>query len=169
MCSVGFLTFGFTKVVCGTPPAQFTAGQVDNSSVVIHGYAYNLVRFNHPPAPPTFDGTTNPLKTAGFSVNGQDVSFMFQQVNGTCDGIIQSMPGSVIPSTDGNPHWYFPCNPFPQNGTVNANLTGYESAFQCHASSLSRQLLNQQTIAGLVAYPWEFVTDTPRNLVVFES
>jgi chitin synthase len=169
MASVGFLTFGFTQTVCPTPPTTFHAGHVDNNSVVIHGYAYNMAQFNHPVKLPTFDGRINPLKTAGFAVAGQDISFMFQQVNGTCDGIINTVNGSVIPAVNGKPQWYFPCNPVPQNGTLNANLTGYESSFQCHTTSTSRDLLSKLDIAGFVAYPWGAVTDSPRNLAVFES
>jgi chitin synthase len=169
MASVGFLTFGFQKTVCPAPPPTFKAGHVDNSSVVIHGYAYNMVAFNHPAVSPTFDGHTNPLKTAGFAVAGQDISFMFQEVNGTCTGIINTVSGSVIPAVNNNPQWYFPCNAFPQNGSLNANLTGYESAFQCHTTSKSRSQLSQLNIAGIVAYPWSDVTDGARNLAVFEG
>jgi chitin synthase len=170
MGAVGFLTFGFQNTVCGKPPAQFKVGQVDTNSVIIYGHAYNLAKFNHPAAGSTFGGNTNPLNTPGFAVAGADVSFMFQKVNGTCDGIITaSTSASVIPSTNGNPHWYFPCNPFPQQGVFGPNVTNYDSAFQCHATSHSRQLLNGLSPSGLVSYSWQDVINGPRKLAVFES
>ena len=169
MGSVGFLTFGFQKTVCGTPPTPFNAGEVDTNSVIINGYAYNLATFKHPTALPTFDGNINPLKTAGFSVAAQDVSFMFQAVNGSCNGIIGSVAGSVIPATNDNPHWYFPCNPFPQSGSFNSNLTGYESSFQCHPTAKSRDALSKLSSTGQVAYRWNETEYGRRNLAVFES
>jgi chitin synthase len=170
MGAVGFLTFGFQNTVCGKPPAQFGVGQVDTNSVIIHGHAYNLAKFNHPAAGSTFDGHTNPLRTPGFAVAATDVSFMFQKVNGTCDGIITaSTSASVIPSTNGNPHWYFPCNPFPQTGVFGPNATNYDSPSQCHTTSYSRSLLDKLSPSGLVSYSWHDVISGPRKLAVFES
>lgn len=169
MGSVGFLTFGFQNTVCGSPPNRFYPGEVDTNSVIINGQAFNLAKFNHPAALPTFDGNTNPLKTPGFQVAQQDISFMFQGVNGSCNGIIGSVAGSVIPATSDNPRWYFPCNPFPQQGSFNSNLTGYESSFQCHPTAKSRDALAKLTPSGLVAYKWDEVEYGRRNLAVFES
>ena len=60
MAGVGFLTFGFTKAVCNTTTTRFYAGSIDTGSVVIHGYAYDFDKFNHPKVG-SFDGTQNPL------------------------------------------------------------------------------------------------------------
>jgi chitin synthase len=170
MAGVGFLTFGFQNAVCKKPPNQFRVGQVDTNSVIINGRAYNLAEFKHPAAAPTFDGNMNPLKTAGFDVIAKDISFMFQKVNGTCQNLIATQAGSVIANNGGNPHWYFPCNPYPQTGATGKNVTGYDSGFQCHAQPKSRQLLDQISPSGLVSYAWGEVTaDGPRNLAVFES
>lgn len=171
MGSVGFLTFGFQNTVCGKPPNQFKVGEVDNNSVIVNGRAYNLAEFKHPPAGTTFDGNGFPLESPGFDIAGQDVSFLFQKVNGTCNGIITaSTSATVIPSTSGNPHWYFPCNPFPQTGAPGANTTNYDSAYQCHATSQSREMFAEQlSPSGLVSYSWQDVTMGSRKLAVFES
>lgn len=169
MGAVGFLTFGFTRSVCGKPPNQFAAGTVDNNSVIIHGYAYNLAAFKHPNTGATFNGSTNPISTPGFPVAAQDVSFMFQNVNGSCDGIINSAAQSSIPATGKNPHWYFPCNPFNQAGSSAPNKTGIDDGRQCHASVGSRQQLAKLSPSGFVSYSWKDVINPSRNLAVYES
>jgi chitin synthase len=169
MGGVGFLTFGFQATVCGKPPNQWAVGTVDNRMVIINGLAYNLTDFKHPKAGATFDGTKSPIVTPGFNVGAQDVSFMFQKVNGSCNGIITPASNSFIPSTAGNLRYYFPCNTFSQFGNSQLNRTGYDSAFQCHASSHSRDLLNNLKNTGLVSYNWTQITDGSRNLAVFKS
>ncbi|KAI0701286.1 chitin synthase-domain-containing protein [Cerioporus squamosus] len=59
MAVVGFITFGFTEVVCGTQPSRFQTGTVDRASVIIHGYDYDFSKFNHPKVG-DFSGKTNP-------------------------------------------------------------------------------------------------------------
>lgn len=169
MGGVGFLTFGFQATVCGKPPNQWAVGTLDNRMVIIHGLAYNLSDFKHPTAGATFDGNRNPLSTPGFDVAGQDVSFMFQRVNGSCDGVFTRGTQSAIPATGGNLHWYFPCNSFSQYGATQFNKTGYDSGYQCHATSRSRDLLSERANAGLVSYNWTQITDGTRNLAVFKS
>lgn len=170
MLGVGFLTFGFTITVCGKPPQQFKVGQVDNNSVIINGRSYNLATFKHPKTQTVFDGTSNPLRDAGLRVASQDVSFMFQNVNGTCRSIFGLANGSAIASDSRHPHWFFPCNAFNQVGTTTVNKTGYDSALYCHSTIQSRRELQQQLQpAGLVAYGWEDVTSNGRNLGVYQS
>jgi len=170
MLGVGFLTFGFTITVCGKPPQQFKSGEVDNNSVIINGISYNLARFMHPKTQTVFNGTSNPLRDAGLNMAGQDVSFMFQNVNGTCRGIIGVANGSSIASDRGSPHWFFPCNAFSQRGTSTVNKTGYDSALYCHPTVQSRRQFQQLLQpAGMVAYGWEDVTRSNRNLAVYQS
>jgi chitin synthase len=170
MLGVGFLTFGFTITVCGKPPQQFKLGEVDNNSVIINGFSYNLATFKHPKTQTIFNGSSSPLRDAGLSIAAQDLSFMFQNVNGTCRGIIGLASGSAIASDSGHPHWFFPCNAFNQLGTSNVNKTGYDSALYCHSTVQSRQALQQQLRpAGMVAYAWEDVRQTTRNLAVYQS
>jgi len=170
MLGVGFLTFGFTITVCGKPPQQFKAGEVDNNSVIINGVSYNLARFMHPKTAAVFNGSSNPMRDSGLNIAAQDVSFMFQNVNGTCRGIIGLASGSAIASDSGHPHWFFPCNGFNQMGTSTVNKTGYDSALYCHSTIQSRQQLQQQLQpAGFVAYAWEDVMRGNRNLGVYQS
>lgn len=170
MLGVGFLTFGFTITVCGKPPQQYKVGGVDNNSVILNGNSYNLATFKHPKTRVIFNGSSNPLRDAGLTIASQDVSFMFQNVNGTCRGIIGLANGSAIASDSGHPHWFFPCNAYNQYGTTTVNKTGYDSALYCHSTVQSRQeLLRQLQPAGLVAYGWEDVRQSTRNLAVYQS
>lgn len=166
MAGVGFLTFGFTEAVCGTPPNRFHAGSIENASVIIHGYDYDFSKFKHPKAGSTFNGTTSPLFEGNFGVAGMDISFMFQTVNQNCKQFISKAANSTI---SGNVDWYFPCNPYNQFGTSRVNLTGYDSKTFCHTTSTSRSQLASMTPQGQVYYTWDDVRNTNRNLAVVES
>lgn len=165
---VGFITFGFTQVVCGTPANRYHAGSIDTASVIIHGYDYDFSQFKHP-AVGDFNGDTNPLFVGGWGVASNDISFMFQNVNGNCDGIITKASNSSITSTSGSLDWYFPCNVYSQNGTSGVNLTNYDSDTTCHVSSTARNDLSSMSPQGQVYYTWDDLQASDRNLAVFES
>ncbi|KAF8640970.1 hypothetical protein AX17_000616 [Amanita inopinata Kibby_2008] len=168
MAGVGFLTFGFTEAVCGKPPNRFHGGSIGNSSVVIHGYDYDLTKFNHPAAGP-FNGSTNPLLTGDWGVAGNDISFMFQKVNQNCLGLITKSSTSSISGNGNSLDWYFPCNVVSQYGNTGPNITGYESSTNCHVSGKARNMLSSMRPQGQVYYTWDDVRSPRRNLAVFES
>ncbi|KAG9077741.1 Chitin synthase, class 3 [Ceratobasidium sp. UAMH 11750] len=74
MASVGFITFGFTRTVCGKPAPHVAAYTIGNSSLIIHGYAYDLADWKHPKIAPYFNGTTSPLYTDLVTVRFIDTS-----------------------------------------------------------------------------------------------
>lgn len=167
MAGVGFITFGFTEAVCGTPPNRYHQGQISNSSVIIHGYDYDFSNFKHP-AVGEFNGSTNPLITGGWNLASNDASFLFQNVNENCLGYITRASGSPINGTGENLDWYFPCNIYnPQSSTI--NTTGYGDITNCHVSSQARQELSAMKPLGQVYYTWDDVAASDRNLAVFES
>ncbi|KII94232.1 glycosyltransferase family 2 protein [Plicaturopsis crispa FD-325 SS-3] len=169
MAGVGFLTFGFTESVCGTPPNRFHSGSIGNGSVIIHGQDYDFSNFKHPAAGSDFNGQTNPLLEGGWNAAGGDLSFMFQKTNQNCYGLITKASGSSISGSGGSLDWYFPCNIYDQFGTTGVNLTGYESGTSCHLSSTARNGLSALTPQGQVYYQWEDVHSSSRNLAVFEG
>jgi len=175
MAGVGFLTFGFTQSVCGKPPNRFHGGNIGDSfigksSVVIHGYDYDFTKFRHPKAGTMFNGDTNPLEDPGWGLGGNDASFMFQNVNQRCLGLITKAPNSTISGNGLNLDWYFPCNIYSQFGSNGANITGYEQATSCHVAPKTRQLFSSTlTPQGQVYYTWDDVHNPDRNLAVFES
>ncbi|KAI0082135.1 hypothetical protein K474DRAFT_1703153 [Panus rudis PR-1116 ss-1] len=168
MAGVGFLTFGFTETVCGTPPNRFQSGHIENASVIIHGYDYDFSNFHHP-AVGNFDGRSNPLFEGGWNAGGADISFLFQNVNQNCRGLITKASNSSISGDHGDLDWYFPCNIYNQFGTSPANFTGYDTGTTCHKSSKSRQQLASMHPLGQVYYTWDDVRSSNRNLAVFES
>ncbi|KAI0068065.1 hypothetical protein BV25DRAFT_513849 [Artomyces pyxidatus] len=168
MAGVGFLTFGFTEVVCGRPPNRYHGGQIDTGSVIVHGYDYDFSHFNHPQVG-NFDGHSNPLFEGNWGVAGNDISFLFQNTNGNCQGIITKASNSSITGNNGHLDWYFPCNVYNQYGTSGVNLTGYESNTNCHVSTQARTQLSQMHAMGQVYYNWSDVHNSTRNLAVFES
>jgi len=114
MAAVGFLTFGFTKTVCGTPSNRTLAGTVQEGTLIINGYTYDLGNWFHPSVG-EFNGSQNPLFTADYMAGGKDASFMFQKVNENCRGIIGPSNNtgiSPIDRTAGTMAWYFPCESF---------------------------------------------------------
>jgi chitin synthase len=168
MAGVGFLTFGFTETVCGTPPNRYHSGTIGNSSVIIHGYDYDFSKFKHPAVGP-FDGDTNPLFEGGWNAAGADISFLFQNVNQHCYGLITKSSTSSITGSGENLNWYFPCNVFNQYGTSGVNISGYEDSTNCHATSTARNDLSQMYPQGQVYYTWDDVRNTSRNLAVWEG
>ncbi|KAH9854364.1 glycosyltransferase family 2 protein [Lenzites betulinus] len=168
MAIVGFITFGFTEVVCGTQPNRFQTGTIDKASVIIHGYDYDFSKFNHP-AVGQFNGKTNPLFSGGYDAGGADISFLFQNVNQNCQQFIKKAANSTITGSNGNLDWYFPCNVYNQFGTSGVNLTGYSSSTACHTSSSSRTQLASIRPQGQVYYTWDNIHNSTRNLAVYES
>lgn len=169
MAGVGFLTFGFTQAVCGTPPTRFQTGTVGNASVIVHGYAYDFSHFKHPAVGSDFNGETNPLIEGNWSVAGGDISFMFQNVGGHCKGLITAAGNSTITTANGDLQWYFPCNVYNQLGTSGVNQTGYGDSTSCHITSTARNGLASMTASGQVYYTWDDLQNPKRNLAVFES
>lgn len=169
MAAVGFITFGFTETVCGTPPNRFHSGEVGNSSVIIHGEDYDFSKFNHPAAGDTFDGHTNPLFEGGWGAAGGDISFLFQNTNQHCLNLITKSNTSSITGSQNQLDWYFPCNIYNQFGTSSINSTNYGSSTSCHVSSTARSQLASMSPQGQVYYTWDDVRNSNRNLAVFES
>ncbi|KAJ3853954.1 glycosyltransferase family 2 protein [Lentinula lateritia] len=174
MAMVGFITFGFTEVVCGTPANRFHGGaigddRIGTSSVVINGYDYDFSNFKHPAAGSTFNGSTNPLITGNWGLGGNDASFLFQNVNQKCLGLITKASNSSITGSGNDLDWYFPCNVRSQYGTSNPNTTGYDSSTNCHTSLIARTDLSNMSPQGQVWLSWDDVHQSNRSLAVYED
>jgi len=174
MAGVGFLTFGFTEAVCGTPQNRYHGGAVGEAfigkgSVTRNGYDYDLSDWHHPTAGSTFDGTTNPLLTGDWNVAGNDISFLFQTVNQQCLGLITKSANSSITGDGTFLDWYFPCNIIDQWGKSPVNMNGYESAKNCHTSSTAKTDFSALTAQGQVYLTWDDIKNSGRNLAVYQS
>ena len=168
---VGFLTFGFTASVCGTPAQRYKSGEIGTGSMVYHGYTYNLDRFQHPGARGIAAGS-NPLYNQ-FNAAAMDGSFLFQTVNERCLDIITPAPGTGIPFQGNRMGWYFPCNLYNQWGSSVVNQTGYAEGVLCHTPTNARSqfanLQSQGRILGEVYFDWADLNNETRNLGVYDG
>ena len=165
---VGYLTFGFTETVCpSNGNVRLRANEVGNGYMIIHGKAYDLTRSKHPLARGVPSGA-NVLFDLPEKHGGQDGSFLFQNVNGACKGLITAKDNSGIPSANGNLGWYFPCRTFNQDGSTKANTTFLEyEGFQCHTSDKARKAYYGLRNAGDVYFTWNDIRNSSRNLMVW--
>lgn len=167
---VGYLTFGFTATVCGSPEVRLAINHVDMGYMIFHGKAYDLSRSRHPPAWGIPSGS-NVLYDLPHKYGGQDGSFLFQNVNGACKGIITAAPDSDVPTDeDGNLAWYFPCQPFNQDGSSEPNKTvGPYLGYSCHLSAEARNAFYSLRSSGDVYFTWDDLKNSSRNLMVYSG
>jgi len=166
---VGFLTFGFTETVCPNGGGErLRVNKVDRGYMIFHGQAYDLSRSHHPLARGIPEGANVVFTPNGWG--GQDGSFLFQNVNGACKGLITPAEGSDVPTdSDGNLAWYFPCTTFNQDGSTQPNLTIPEYlGYSCHTSRSAREAFyNRLRSSGDVYFTWDDIKNSSRNLMVF--
>lgn len=168
---VGFLTFGFTITVCPNGgPTRLRINQVGKGYLIIHGQAYDLTHSKHPYARGIPDGSNvlylnPPMGPLG----GYDASFMFQNVNGHCKGLINAAPGSDVPKNDnGDLGWYFPCQAYKQDGSTAPNMTEpFYHGWGCHLSNKARNSYYGLEASSDVYFTWDDVRNTSRNIAVW--
>lgn len=171
MTFVGYLTFGFTATVCPAGASErLRVNKVDSGYMIFHGKAYNLVYSSHPLARGIQAGG-NVLWDMDEPHGGQDGSFLFQNVNGACKGLITAANGSdVTTDSDGNLAWYFPCNTFNQDGSTKPNLTiPYYLGYGCHTSKQARTDFYGLKSSGDVYFTWDDIKNSSRNLMVYSG
>ncbi|GIZ43978.1 hypothetical protein CKM354_000718700 [Cercospora kikuchii] len=171
MLFVGYLTFGFTATVCpGGGPLRLRINKVGPGYMIFHGQAYDLTRSQHPLArgvPPNSNVLFDPDPPGA----GMDGSFLFQNVNGACKGLITAAPGSDVPTdASGNLAWYFPCNMFKQDGSSAPNATiPYYLGYSCHTGRTGRDAFYSLRSSGDVYFNWDDVRNSSRNLMVYSG
>lgn len=172
MLFVGFLTFGFTTTVCPNGgPLRLRVNKVGEGYMIFQGQAYDLTRSRHPLARGISDGG-NVLWDMDEPHGGQDGSFLFQNVNGACKGLITPADGTDVPhDTDGNMAWYFPCHTFNQDGSSEPNLTiPYYLGYSCHTSRGAREdFYRGLHSSGDVYFTWDDIKNKSRNLMVYSG
>jgi chitin synthase len=166
---VGYLTFGFTETVCPSGGnARLRTNHVDKGYLIAHGKAYNLLASKHPLAR-NVPANSDVLFSLDEPHGGQDMSFLFQNVNGACKGLITAKPNTTVYTDDkGNLAWYFPCRLFNQDGSTKPNDTFLEYiGYQCHTSDTARKGFYGLRNAGDVYFTWDDVRNSSRNLMVW--
>ncbi|PQE11686.1 Chitin synthase 4 protein [Rutstroemia sp. NJR-2017a WRK4] len=171
MAFTGFLTFGFTATVCkGGGGLRLQVNHVDSGYMIFHGKAYDLSKSHHPAAMGITSGA-NVLYDLPEKYGGQDGSFLFQNVNGKCKGLITLADGSDVPTnSDGDLAWYFPCHSFKQDGSSSPNETiGYYLGYACHLQGEARTSFYDLDSAGDVYFTWDDIKNSSRNLVAYSG
>ncbi|KAI1827981.1 glycosyltransferase family 2 protein [Xylaria intraflava] len=177
MTFVGFLTFGFTEVVCSTPGIRLHINEVGNGFMIFHGLAYDLTNSAHPPAdgiPLRPDGRFPNIlyDVPGMEFGGRDGSFLFQNVNGKCKGLIKAAANSDVPTDkNGDLAWYFPCNTFAQDGSSKPNFTSpFYKGYACHTTQTGRDAFYLGLHStGDVFFTWDDLKNDTRNLIVYSG
>ncbi|KAF2482496.1 chitin synthase 4 [Neohortaea acidophila] len=171
MLFVGFLTFGFTEATCPSGgPERLQINHVDTGYMIFHGVAYNLATSHHPAALGIPAGA-NVLYDLATPHGGQDCSFLFQNVNGACKGLITPAPNSDVPTnSEQDLAWYFPCNCYNQDGSSSPNLTiPYYLGYACHTANGAREEFYGLKSSGDVYFTWDDVRNKSRNLMVYNG
>jgi chitin synthase len=170
MTFVGFLTFGFTATVCGRPGLRLRVNYVTDGYMIFHGSAYDLSESQHPAAL-GIPAAANVLYDLPQKHGGQDGSFLFQNVNGKCKGLITLASGSDVPTNaDQDLAWYFPCNTFNQDGSSAPNKSvGYYLGYSCHTIGSAREAFYGLNSAGDVYFTWDDIKNVSRNLMVYSG
>jgi len=166
---VGYITFGFTETVCpANGNARLRINKVDTGFLIVHGKAYDLTHSTHPRARNIQPGA-NVLFDGPEKEGGRDASFLFQNVNGACKGLITPKDNSGIPTdANGNMGWYMPCRLFNQDGSTKPNMTFLEyNGYQCHTSDAARRAFYSLKSTGDVYFTWDDIRNSSRNLMVW--
>ncbi len=168
--AVGYITFGFSKTVCKKEETTLRTNKVGSGYIIIHGEAYDLSRSKHPGAAGILPGS-NILYDNNLNAGGMDASFLFQNVNGNCKGLILPRENCSIPHEDDEVAWYTPCKLLKQDGTSHPNFTTeYYKGWACHTSTKARNTLyDGLKVSGEVYFNWDDVKNSSRNLVVFNG
>lgn len=166
---VGFITFGFTATVCPAgSSSRFRVNKVGPGYMIFHGQAYDLTNSKHPRAR-GIQSNANVLWDLDVKYGGTDGSFMFQNVNGACKGLITAASNSnVTTDSDGDLSWYFPCHAFNQDGSSEPNkTTPYYTGYSCHTSKAARTSFYGLKSGGDVYFTWDDIRNSSRNLMVY--
>ncbi|RUS18327.1 chitin synthase-domain-containing protein [Endogone sp. FLAS-F59071] len=159
--AVGFLTFGFNVTICGRELFRIRAKGVSLSQVVILGRAYQLASFRHP-VPAKGVASDGDLLASPARVGGKDLTFMFQNVNHNCKGLL--VPDNANEQVIN----YFPCKVI-EPWWSNVSPTDNPKNVGCHTSEAAKQAVARLKFMGDVYYDWEDLRKNGTSLVVYNG
>lgn len=163
---VAYLTFGFTRTVCYNTKARIKNDQILTEYLTINGRAYDLLRSKHmgvAGVPPNSNILYPPV-----NAGGKDGSFLFQNVNGNCLGLIKPRENCLIPHQGDHLAWYMPCRVFdPKTLSEVNNSKVYYDGWACHTLDTARNAYYGLLEPNDVYFSWEEIRNASRNLVVY--
>ncbi|CAK7896965.1 chitin synthase 3 [[Candida] anglica] len=167
---VAYIIFGFTRTVCGEQRPRTRINEVQTNNLIINGRAYDLGASQHPKAAGITAGAN--VLYPPINAGGMDASFLFQNVNGNCKGLIKARDNSTIPHSDNfeDLAWYMPCHLMNQDGSTKANFSKpYYNGWACHTSTVARDAYYGLKVNGDVYFTWDDIRNSSRNLVVYSG
>lgn len=166
---IAFITFGFTQTVCNNTSIRMRNNEISSGYLIIDGKAFDLTSSSHPAAAGITAGTN--VLYPPINAGGMDASFLFQNVNGNCKGLITPRDNCTIPYDDLNLAWYMPCKLFNQDGSSQPNFTEseYYDGWGCHTSETARDAYYSLVATGDVYFTWDDIKNSSRNLVVYSG
>ncbi|KAJ2345465.1 Chitin synthase, class 3, partial [Coemansia sp. RSA 2618] len=162
---IAFVTFGLQQVLCGLSGQQTRVkwNEVGNGYAVVNGRAYDITKYKHPVATPWSGAAGTNLMGEPANAGGKDLSFLFQNPNGACRGVL-TYDASATDSR-GNVVNVFPCVYYNNTEAINPNqISGNQG---CHNTAKARKALGGLTNSP-VSYTWADVKSNG-NLVVFKG
>lgn len=165
---IAYITFGFTITVCKNSTIKMHNGSISTGYLIINGRAYDLTSSKHPAAAGVPSGSN--ILYPPIDAGGKDASFLFQNVNGNCKGLILPRDNCTIPYDGEELAWYMPCRTFSQYGGDEVNDTEvYYNGWACHTSSTARNAYYDLKVNGDVYFTWDDIKNSSRNLVVYSG
>lgn len=165
---IAFLTFGFSRTVCGPQAVRTRINEVPSNNLIINGKAFDLSRSLHPAAA-GIPGDSNILYPP-INAGGMDASLLFQNVNGNCKGLILPRENTSIPTDGDELAWYMPCRLYAQDGSTEPNFTtDYYPGWACHTAEIARLAFYNLKINGDVYFTWDDIKNSSRRLVVYSG
>lgn len=158
---VGYLTFGFTQTVCSNTAVRIKVTDLNTNELLISGDVYDFGEYAHPAVEGISENS--PIMYPPVNAGGKDGSFMFQNVNGACKGLITPKADCQIPYNDDQEvGWYYPCQLLNLNNFTLVNNSDIAnsgadiySGWGCHTYSSSRTDLYSRKRSATVYYTWD--------------
>ncbi|KAJ1932716.1 Chitin synthase, class 3, partial [Linderina macrospora] len=165
MGCIAFLTFGFQQVLCGLSGKQTRIkwNEVGNGYVVVQGRAYDITKFQHEKATPWTGLENANLMGEPANAGGKDLSFLFQNPNSNCRGVLSY--DQSLGDDSGNAVKVFPCVYINQTDAINPAQIPNDQG--CHNTAAGRRALRNLPNTP-IQYSWKDVHTQP-NLVVFNG
>ncbi|KAJ1645347.1 Chitin synthase, class 3 [Coemansia asiatica] len=165
MAVIAFLTFGLQQVLCGLSGKQTRIkwNEVGNGYAVVNGRAYDITKFKHAKATPWTGGAGANIMGEPANAGGKDLSFLFQNPNSACKGVLQYDSGML--DAKNNVVNVFPCVYY--NNTKAISLNQIPNNQGCHNTAAGRRALAALPNTP-IQYSWSDV-HSQSNLVVFNG
>jgi len=168
---VTYLTFGLSSTLCNYSRQRLLHTDVPLTHIAINGEAYEYRHTDTDKESTDYVTVTADLLYGPSKYGGKDASFLFQNVNGNCQGLITPKDNCSIPiDEEKNIGWYFPCLVLPIDPLYDIiNMTNKIHPRDCHLSNITRSTFYELESEADIYYTWQEVKNDTRNLIVYNG